>query len=205
MLSLVARCVLIELVVSFKHWLRKQRKTQASLFRAVVVRLTTYKMENVVALDLDSVGTASIFVNIFLSLEGRWPQANLYSQFCYDVLDNLLPNDDKDVFIDSKLSHHTDNQAAGYCYGFTDEVYIEIARNSHGIPYTLDEIARNLAHELVHAKQYIRGELNATMTKWLKQEIPHGPRGGIKIKYRSQPWEIEAFEREQELVELLWT
>lgn len=155
MLSLVARCVLIELVVSFKHWLRKQRKTQASLFRAVVVRLTTYKMENVVALDLDSVGTASIFVNIFLSLEGRWPQANLYSQFCYDVLDNLLPNDDKDVFIDIKLSHHTENQAAGYCYGFTDEVYIEIARNSHGIPYTLDEIARNLAHELVHAKQFI--------------------------------------------------
>ena len=123
--------------------------------RAVVVRLTIYKIENVVVLGSGFVGTVSISVNIFLSLEGRWPQANLYSQFCYDVLDNLLPNEEKDVFIDIKLSHHAENQAAGYCYGFTDEVYIEIARNSHGIPYTLEEIARNLAHELVHAKQFI--------------------------------------------------
>jgi len=101
------------------------------------------------------VATASISVNIFLSLEGRWPQANLYSQFCYDILDDILPDEDRDVFVDIKLTHHSEHQAAGYCYGFTDEVYIELARNSDGYKYTLTELARNLAHELVHAKQFI--------------------------------------------------
>jgi len=94
-------------------------------------------------------------VNIFLSLEGRWPQANLYSQFCYDILYDILPDQDRDVFVDIKLKHHSENEAAGYCYGYEDEVFIEIARNSFDEPYTLDELARNLAHELVHAYQFI--------------------------------------------------
>lgn len=99
--------------------------------------------------------TASISVNIFLSLEGRWPQANLYSQFCYDILYDILPEQDRDVFVDITLTHHADGQAAGYCRGDEDEVFIQIARNSHDVPYTLDELARNLAHELVHAYQFI--------------------------------------------------
>jgi hypothetical protein len=94
-------------------------------------------------------------VNIFLSLEGRWPQANIYSQFCYDILYDILPDQNRDIFVDIKLKHHSENEAGGYCYGFEDEVFIEIARNSFDVPYTLDELARNLAHELVHAYQFI--------------------------------------------------
>ena len=112
-------------------------------------------MENAVVRDLSSEAIVSISVNIFLSLEGRWPQANLYSQFCYDILYDILPDQARDVFVDIKLKHHSENEAAGYCYGYEDEVFIEIARNSFDEPYTLDELARNLAHELVHAYQFI--------------------------------------------------
>ncbi len=115
--------------------------------------------------------TASISVNIFLSLEGRWPKANLFAQFCYDVLDDLLPEEDRDVFVDIKLSHHAENQAAGYCFGFEDEVYIEIARNSQGVPYTLQEMARNLAHELVHAKQFITDTSKSESEAYGKESI----------------------------------
>ena len=94
-------------------------------------------------------------MNIFLSLEGRWPQANLYSQFCYDILYDILPDEDRDVYVDIELLHHVDHQAAGYCRGDEEEVYIQIARNSCDVPYTHTELARNLAHELVHAYQFI--------------------------------------------------
>ena len=96
-------------------------------------------------------------MNIFLSLEGRWPKANLYSQFCYDILYDILPDEDRDVFVDIKLTHHADHQAAGYCRGDEDEVYIQIARNSCDVPYTHTELARNLAHELIHAYQFLTG------------------------------------------------
>jgi len=42
------------------------------------------------------------------------------------------------------------------------------------------------------------------MTRWKGQKIPYGSRGALKIPYKSQPWEQEAFEKETELTELLW-
>ena len=110
-------------------------------------------------------------MNIFLSLEGRWPQANLYSQFCYDILYDILPDEDRDVFVDIKLTHHADGQAAGYCRGDDEEVYIQIARNSHDVPYTLDELARNLAHELVHAYQFITNSPKSEREAYGKENI----------------------------------
>ncbi len=115
--------------------------------------------------------TASISVNIFLSLEGRWPQANLYSQFCYDILYDILPDEDRDVFVDIELLHHVDHQAAGYCRGDEEEVYIQIARNSCEVPYTHAELARNLAHELIHAYQFITGSPTTESEAYGKENL----------------------------------
>tara|TARA_R110002126_G_scaffold44448_2_gene126577 strand:+ start:533 stop:784 length:252 start_codon:yes stop_codon:yes gene_type:complete len=79
-----------------------------------------------------------------------------------------------------------------------DEILVEVNTNY------MDDLASTLAHELVHAKQYIRRELNGPMTRWKKKEIPYGPRGGCKIPYRRQPWEREAFNTEGKLKELYW-
>jgi hypothetical protein len=48
------------------------------------------------------------------------------------------------------------------------------------------EILRTLAHEMVHIKQYVHGEVNVNLTRWM----------GIKVDepdYWVQPWEIEAY------------
>lgn len=54
---------------------------------------------------------------------------------------------------------------------------------------------RTLAHELVHVKQFARGEMveliRTNYTKWNKQYIKES-----KFDYFDLPWEIEAFGRE---------
>lgn len=46
---------------------------------------------------------------------------------------------------------------------------------------------KTLAHEMVHIKQYIRGELNEQMSIWKGRKVDSD-----KISYADQPWEIEA-------------
>jgi len=56
-----------------------------------------------------------------------------------------------------------------------------------------------LAHEMVHVKQYAKGELKdlsrpARMTKWMGEKfIPE------EMDYWEQPWEVEAYGRERGL------
>ena len=44
----------------------------------------------------------------------------------------------------------------------------------------------NLAHEMVHVKQFARGEMNADLTRWKSN------RYAGNIEYWDQPWEKEA-------------
>ena len=45
-----------------------------------------------------------------------------------------------------------------------------------------------LAHEMFHIKQYVRGEINETLTMWKGKKVDTD-----KIPYLKQPWEKEAF------------
>jgi len=48
-------------------------------------------------------------------------------------------------------------------------------------------ILKTIAHELVHVKQYLRGETNEALTRW------KGARISDDLDYYLQPWEIEAY------------
>lgn len=50
-----------------------------------------------------------------------------------------------------------------------------------------EEKLKTLAHEMVHVKQYIRGELNEEMSVWRGRKV-----NSDEIPYSEQPWEIEA-------------
>lgn len=50
------------------------------------------------------------------------------------------------------------------------------------------EILRTLAHEMVHIKQYVKGETNDTLSKW--KGVPIDP---DTIDYYHHPWEMEAY------------
>lgn len=56
-------------------------------------------------------------------------------------------------------------------------------------------ILSTLAHEMVHVKQYIKGELNDEMTLWKGKKVDSD-----KMDYWVHPWEIEAHGVEAGLV-----
>ena len=81
----------------------------------------------------------------------------------------------------------------------TGEREITIAVDSN-LP--LPNILYTLAHEMVHAKQYCRGQYRSELAKngrfrryWLGKQV--------KAKYEDRPWELEAFKREGILVSQL--
>ena len=49
------------------------------------------------------------------------------------------------------------------------------------------DILSTIAHEMVHIKQYIDGELNEDMTYWKGKRV-----NSDKMEYWTSPWEIEA-------------
>jgi hypothetical protein len=63
---------------------------------------------------------------------------------------------------------------------------IEINKNQSKL-----EILNAVAHEMVHVKQYVYGELNEQMSSWLGQKIDCN-----EVDYFEQPWEVEAYNLE---------
>ena len=53
-----------------------------------------------------------------------------------------------------------------------------------------DEKLHTLAHEMIHVKQYVYGELNEGMTVWRGKKV-----NSEEIPYAQQPWEIEAWNK----------
>lgn len=46
---------------------------------------------------------------------------------------------------------------------------------------------RTMAHEMVHMRQFVRGEINEELTKWKSRKV-----NSDVVPYRELPWEIEA-------------
>ena len=87
-----------------------------------------------------------------------------------------------------------DNDAQGLCVGDKKEVDISIATKDQ--PFMMQMQA--LAHEMVHAKQFLRGELSSTgVWKWKG-------RNANNFQYKNQPWEKEAYRLERELFLDCW-
>lgn len=126
----------------------------------------------------------------FIEILGKVKQKNKVADFCEDVLLNLMPNMNRTVDIVVKFVTECDDQESGYCYGDEEEVIITIAKNSMGQPYKFDEQMLALCHELVHAKQIIKGELSGKL--WKGEEI-------IERSATDTPWEREAFSLEKPL------
>jgi hypothetical protein len=85
--------------------------------------------------------------------------------------------------------------AFGLCSGDRDEVKISIAKKcpATGRRLTFLEMMQTLAHEMVHARQFLRGQLSAEGAwKWKG-------RNADGYDYENQPWEKEAYRLEKTL------
>lgn len=156
---------------------------------------------------------------ITLIMAGRFPQKQRLENFASDVINHFFKRDRKEnITIAIQMNTNLDGNDAGYCvdYGVYNHgknggkirtIAINLSRNyidseeDEKFPYTVREIASTLAHELVHAKQYIRRELTH---KSLTEGLCRIKQGKSKMEYKDLPWEEEAYGLEEELVNLYW-
>ena len=109
----------------------------------------------------------------------------------------------KNILVEIKLSKDLKQkeQAYGYCHITDDnlnrprEFMIELDTS---MKHSFDQILIWLAHEMVHLKQFVRGELFDYATgnvQWKSRTFG-------RVRYTDQPWEKEAYRLEDELYEM---
>ena len=86
-------------------------------------------------------------------------------------------------------------EALGFCEGNREYAEITIAKKCPvtGRKITFLEMMQTLAHEMVHARQFLRGELTCDGGFAWKGRKADG------YEYENQPWEIEAYRLEKKL------
>ena len=106
------------------------------------------------------------------------------------------------IYLDIKLTKglKQKEKAYGYCHIVDDnlsrprEFCIELDAS---MKYGFDEILTWLAHEMVHLKQFVRGELCDYETGRVQWKT----RSFGRVHYDDQPWEKEAYRLESKLYE----
>ena len=129
---------------------------------------------------------------------GRIKNRKRVEQFIHDCFNHYFDGRLKrHIDVDVRFRNTIEDDLAGWCSGDKDEILIEISRDYKDTK----TLCRNIAHEIVHAKQFIRGEINDYNENWIKggKKRDHTARA-----YRSLPWEREAYREEKKLVKLYY-
>ena len=109
--------------------------------------------------------------------------------FVWNALAFLDIASEQDATISIKFVETLDKgETDGNCSGDLDSVDICIA--TAGRPY-LSQL-RALSHELIHARQFLAGELSPELTCWKGEDFS-------EAEYFDQPWEVEAHTYEDRL------
>ena len=131
---------------------------------------------------------------ITYTITGKTRKHKKFESFVEDVIDYLLPYPYKrEIHIDIEFVDELEGNC-GECFG--DRNFAEIAICKKDINKNfLDPrtIALTAAHELVHAKQYIKGQIKRD--KWNVKSFLGATRA---------PWEAEAYKLEEELVRMFF-
>lgn len=126
---------------------------------------------------------------------GSWRQRRYVKSIAEFCINKLMPRM-QDIEVDIRLKKFTKDSSYGYCMPTDDEKYdrprcFELEINS-GV--RLRRMLETVAHELVHAKQYARGELyqgiRVNKYRWQGEWLEDN------VDYWDLPWEIEAHGRE---------
>lgn len=130
-------------------------------------------------------------MNVLLySITGSVPKKKLFENYVDCIVNNFLSQHvENHIDLVIRFKPSCEHDAAGYCYEDDDgEIIVEIAKTCDGVPYTVEQIAVHLAHEMVHVKQYIEGV----------GDLDH------HLPYKERPSEIEAYALESVLCEKYW-
>ncbi len=128
---------------------------------------------------------------IWVDIHGQLKNKQQVTEISEQILNDYLPKTKTTKFVDVYVNTVIDDECAGLCSGDKYGAEIEIARTSYGQRYTYSEMLRTLCHELIHAKQFLKGELHGVnMNRWYKKDFS-------EVSYRKLPWEMEAYGSER--------
>lgn len=112
-----------------------------------------------------------------------------------------INNFDCVVYIVSRKSMRTKENKIGCVYrsfAFCQDHFIMQIDNQLSVPRLLS----TLAHEMVHVKQMVRGEIQ--MLKYRNGRLKYVWHGKeVRLPYHKQPWELEAYSMEVSMVNAL--
>ena len=132
-----------------------------------------------------------------------------YDVFIENVLNSLFeqpPEPSLDILIRVSKLIEEQESVAGLCSGDEHESTIDVATHfklecGEECAYQPHELASNIAHELVHARQFARHQINTVDYVWKRNgesvDCEH-------IEYNETPWEQEAYALEGILTDLFW-
>jgi hypothetical protein len=145
---------------------------------------------------------------ITYSFEGK-VLPTTYDTFIENVLNALFdiePDPSLDILIRVSEAIEAQEGVAGLCSGDEHESTIDVATHfklecGEECAYQPHELASNIAHELVHARQFARHQINTVDYVWKRNgesvDCEH-------IEYNETPWEQEAYALEGILTDLFW-
>lgn len=138
---------------------------------------------------------------INIDISGQIARKRDIYNYIEDVIYHLHPRLRRNVDLSLHIvSHKPELKDYHYatCSGNNKVVDIELNRlDEHGKKFTHDQMMLNLAHELIHAKQFIKGELSPKLQRFKRKY--HG-----KTPYSRQPWEKEAYKMESKIYNMFW-
>jgi hypothetical protein len=138
-----------------------------------------------------------IYPLIDIQINGQIAQKRRIRTYIKSCIAYLSPRLRKDVRIELNVLTTLEESAYAHCYGDRNGVQIDLARCSGHLKFSLEEQMLNLAHELVHAKQFIKGDLSPVRFKYKTKDYSRTP-------YSRQPWELEAYRKEEKLFQTFW-
>tara|TARA_B110000908_G_scaffold81704_1_gene97897 strand:+ start:521 stop:961 length:441 start_codon:yes stop_codon:yes gene_type:complete len=142
---------------------------------------------------------------IKVTTEGkRFPEFDTFIDECIVAL--FPDNVDYDINIRFKKFADKSGTHAGFCEGDRTESEIIIGthwkyEDSEVLAFEAHEVASSLAHELTHAKQFCKNQINMIDHVW---KHASGTFDCVDLEYAETPWEIEAYTYEEILTDLLW-
>lgn len=123
------------------------------------------------------------------SIEGRHAKPEIVEEYVARLMGALNIHRFTSRMVTIKFKTQLDNSAQGLCEGDVDYAEIQIGKKDQSFLKQMQA----LAHEMVHARQFLRGELTAVgVWKWKG-------RNADNYAYTNQPWEKEAYRLEREL------
>lgn len=123
------------------------------------------------------------------SIEGRHAKPEIVEEYVARLMGALKIHRFTSRMVTIRFKTELNNFAQGLCEGGTSYADIQIGKRGQSFLKQMQA----LAHEMVHARQFLRGELTAEgVWKWKG-------RNADNYAYTNQPWEKEAYRLEREL------